>query len=207
MCPTAAPSIAIIDGRKAAAVALHPLRLRILERLREPDSAAGVARALSMPRQRVTYHVRELERAGLLESVGERKKGNCVEQLVRATARSYVIAPQALGEVGAGEAIRDQFSSSYLLAVAGQTLRDVAELRKRADATGKKLATLTVQTEVRFATAADQHAFAEALSEAVSRLASEYHDERAAAGRVFRFQVMGYPRPASASGSSTGGSA
>jgi DNA-binding transcriptional ArsR family regulator len=198
-------AVALIDGRQAAAAALHPLRLRILEHLRDADSAAGVARALSMPRQRVTYHVRELERAGLLESVGERKKGNCVEHLVRATARSYLIAPQALGEVGAGEAIQDRFSSSYLVAVAGQALRDVAELRKLADASGKKLPTLSLQTEVRFASAADQHAFGEALAEAVTRLVSKYHDESASAGRTFRFQVLGYPRPAGPAGTLTEG--
>jgi DNA-binding transcriptional ArsR family regulator len=188
-------SIAVIDAPRAAATALHPLRRRILEQLREADSAAGVARSLSLPRQRVTYHVRELERAGLLEAVGERKKGNCVEKLVRATARSYVIAPQALGGLGAGAELPDRFSSSYLVGVAAQTLRDVARLRKEADRAGLRLPTLSLQTEVRFGGPGAQHEFAEELAEAVSRVVAKYHDEHAPEGRTFRLNLVTYPRP------------
>jgi len=95
-------AVELITGAGAAAAAVHPLRRRILEQLREPGTAAGVARNLGLPRQRVTYHVRELQRLGLMETVGERRRGNCVERLVRATATSYLIAPEALGGVGAG---------------------------------------------------------------------------------------------------------
>jgi DNA-binding transcriptional ArsR family regulator len=188
-------AVELIDGAGAAAAAVHPLRRRILAHLGDADSAAGTARELGLPRQRVTYHVRELERLGLVEAVGERKRGNCVERLVRATSRSYVIAPQALGGVGAGDEIRDRFSSSYVLAAASQTIRDVAELRKDADAAGLRLPTLTLQTEVRFASPAAQHEFAEGLSTAVAELVAKYHDEHAPSGRVFRFNMMAYPRP------------
>ena len=68
--------------------------------LGEPGSAAGLGRKLGLPRQRVNYHLRELEKEGLLEVVEERKKGNCVERIVRATARSYLISSEALGTLG-----------------------------------------------------------------------------------------------------------
>ena len=42
------------------------MRLRILASLRKPSSAAAVARELGRPRRRVNYHVKELERAGLI---------------------------------------------------------------------------------------------------------------------------------------------
>jgi DNA-binding transcriptional ArsR family regulator len=197
-------AVQIIDDATEATVALHPLRRRILEHLQEPDSAAGVARALSLPRQRVTYHVRELERVGLVEAVEERRRGNCVEKVVRATARAYVIAPQALGSMGAG-GLTDRFSSAYVVGVAGQTLRDMAELRRAADSSGKLLPTLSLLTEVRFASPSDQHAFAEELSQAIGSLAAKYHDEHAALGRTFRFNLVGYPRPADAAGNQRDG--
>ena len=53
--------------------ALSPLRRSLLERLREPASATRVAAELGIPRQRVNYHLRELERAGLVELVEERQ--------------------------------------------------------------------------------------------------------------------------------------
>jgi hypothetical protein len=77
----------------------------------------------------------------------------------------------------------------------------MSELRKAADASGKSLPTLSLQTEVRFASAADQHAFAEELGQALGALAAKYHDEHAKVGRTFRFNLVGYPRPAEPAGS------
>jgi DNA-binding transcriptional ArsR family regulator len=197
-------AVEVITGADAAAAAVHPLRRRILGRLAEPGSAAGVARELGMPRQRVTYHVRELERLGLVEVVGERKRGNCVERLVRATARSYLIAPEATGAAGAAEGIADRFSTSWLLGVAAQTIRDVGRLREKADSAGKRLPTFSLQTEVRFATPAAQHEFAEELATSVAALVSRYHDSDAQGGRSFRVNLFSYPRPAATEDPLTG---
>jgi len=199
--PSAAPPAAVsaVAACGAAAALLDPLRLRVLDRLREPDSAAGVARALGLPRQRVGYHVRELERHGLLRHVGERRRGNCLERLVQVSARHYLIAPEALGALGLDpRQVRDHLSSAYLAAVASQTARDVALLQADADAAGLRLPTLTLETEVRFASPESQHAFARELADAVTRIAARHHDDTAPRGRRFRFLVGGYPAPAEA---------
>ncbi len=188
-------SLQILGAHGAAAV-LHPLRRRILEGLREPDSAAGVARRLSLPRQKVNYHLRELEKEGLVALEEERRRGNCVERVVRATARSYLVHPEALGALAADpDRIEDRVSSAYLVAVAARAIRDVATLGERARAAGKSLATFTLETEVRFASAAARNAFAEELATAVSKLAARHHDESAPGGRRFRFVIGGYPAP------------
>lgn len=194
--PTAAApaDVASVAGCRAAAALLDPMRLRVLDRLREPDSAAGVARALGLPRQRVGYHVRELERHGLVRYVGERRRGNCLERLMQASAYHYMIAPEALGALGLDpRQVRDHLSSAYLVAVASQAARDVATLQQEADTAGLRLPTLTLETEVRFASPETQQAFARELADAVTRLAAHYHDEAAAGGRRFRFLVGGYP--------------
>lgn len=192
--PASGGTLDVISSPGRAAMLLDPLRLRLLEGLREPDSAAGLARRLRLPRQRVNYHLRELEKQRLVELVGRRRRGNCTARLLRATARAFVISPAALGGVGADPAeVKDRFSAAYLLAVASRTLRDVGELDERAQKTGKRLATLTLESEVRFASADARAAFAEELAAAVARLAARYHDEKAPAGRTFRFVVAGHP--------------
>ncbi|MCI0432492.1 MAG: helix-turn-helix domain-containing protein [Gemmatimonadetes bacterium] len=193
----AEPAIEVIGATDRAATVLNPLRLQILERLREADTAAGVARALGLPRQRVHYHVRELERAGLVETVEERRRGNFVERRIRARAQAWLIAPQALGAVGASQAdVGDRFSSSYLLSMAARTIRDVAALREAADAAGLKLATFTLESEVRFSSPQAQHQFVEELTDAVADLVARHHDERTPQGRAFRFHITAYPSPA-----------
>ena len=184
----------VIATVERAAVLLDPLRLRLLGELREPDSAAGLARRLRLPRQKVNYHVRELEKQRLVELVGRRRRGNCMARILRATAQAYVIGPAVLGALGADPAtVRDRFSAAYLVAVAARVAQDVGELGARADKAGRRLSTLTVETEVRFASAEARAGFAEELARAVARLTDKYHDEKAPGGRAFRFVVAGYP--------------
>src|SRR5215472_11484478 len=154
-------ALEVIEEPERASSVLDPMRRQMLDELAVPDSAAGLARRLGLPRQVVTYHVRQMEAEGLLSFVAERRKRNCVERIVQATARSYVISPAVLGPLAADPArVEDRFSSTYLLAVASKLIRDVAALRRLSDASGKRLATLTAQTDVRFANPADQSAFA-----------------------------------------------
>jgi hypothetical protein len=66
---------------------------------------------------------------------------------------------------------------------------------RRAAATGKRLATLAIDTEVRFRSATDRAAFSNELTEAVAKLVSKYHDESAAGGRLHRLIVVAHPSP------------
>lgn len=186
----------VVDRAAAAATLLDPLRLRILGELRSPDSAAGLARRMGLPRQQLSYHLRVLEDEGLVELVEERKKRNCTERVVRAVARSYLISPAALGALAVDpRRIEDRASSAYLVATAAQAIAEVSAQRGRADAAGKKLPTFTLQAEVRFASPEDQHAFAADLTRAVARLVARYHDDSAPRGRTFRLMAGAWPAP------------
>jgi len=199
------PALSVIRQAETAAALLDPVRQQLLAQLAQPDSASGLARRLRLPRQRINYHLRALETAGLVELVEERRKGNCLERVVRATARAFVISPEALGPLGLTlDAAPDRLSSAYLIAAAGRTIRDVGALEARARREQKRLATLTLETEVRFATAESRAAFAEELAATVARLAAKYHDERAPNGRRFRLLTAVHPaaKPAAAAGSS-----
>jgi DNA-binding transcriptional ArsR family regulator len=184
----------VVRSAESAAALLDPTRQQLLAHLKEPDSAAGLARRLELPRQRINYHLKVLEAAGLVELDEERRKGNCLERVVRATARAFIISPEALGELGPSpDLAADRLSSAYLLAAAGRTIRDVAVLEDKARREGKRLATLTLDAEVRFASAEDRAKFAEELADAVGRIAARYHDARAPGGRRFRLLAAVHP--------------
>jgi DNA-binding transcriptional ArsR family regulator len=189
-------ALEVIRSPESAAALLDPTRQRLLAHLREPDSATGLARRLRLPRQRINYHLRVLESAGLLELVEERRKGNCLERVVRATARAFMISPDALGALGpTAETATDRLSSAYLITAAGRTIRDVASLEARARKEGKRVATLTLEAEVRFANAEARAQFAEELAAALARIAAKYHDDRAPGGRRFRLLAAVHPVP------------
>lgn len=189
-------SLVVVRDADRAAVLLQPHRRRILEHLATPDSAAGVARRLGLPRQQVNYHLRELEKAGFLELVEERRRGNFMERVVAATARRYVISPEVLGSLGGDvEGLRDHFSSTSLVAAAARAIRDLAGLREQAETGGARPATMTLETEVRFVSPETRDAFARELTAAFARLVHTYHDANAPEGGRFRLLLAAYPSP------------
>jgi DNA-binding transcriptional ArsR family regulator len=195
--------VTVIDDPAAAEVSLDPVRSRLLAELAEPGSASTLAAKVGLARQKVNYHLRALERHGLVELVEERRKGNMTERVMRATASSYVISPAAVAAFAPDpDRAPDQLSALWLLALAARLVREVGELIGRAKRAHRPLATFGIDTEVRFASASDRAAFAAELSNAVEALASKYHDEFAAGGRKHRLMVVLHPsitRPAAES--------
>jgi DNA-binding transcriptional ArsR family regulator len=183
--------VAVIQKPEAAEVSLDPVRARLLAELAEPRSATTLAGRVGLPRQKVNYHLRTLERHGLVELVDERRRGNCMERVLQATAASYVISPAALAAVQPDPArAPDRLSARWLLAVAAQLVRDAGELIVEATRAGKRAATFAIDGEVRFASAADRAAFAEELSAAVTALVGKYQSP---GGRDYRLVVAVHP--------------
>lgn len=188
--------IHVIDDPAAAAVAMEPVRNRLLSELVTSASAATLAARVGLARQKVNYHLNALEAHGLVRLAGERKWGGLTERLLVASAASYVVSPSALGPVAVdpGRDV-DRLSASYLIALGARIVREVGDLVRRAKEAGKRLATLAVDTEVRFRSAADRAAFTNELTEAITKLVSKYHDESAPDGRAHRLVVVAHPLP------------
>src|SRR5512137_621912 len=172
--------IQVIDDPAAATVALEPMRSRLLSELAEPASAATLAARVGMARQKVTYHLNALEANGLVTLAQERKWGGLTERLLVATAASYVVSPSALGPIAVDpDREVDRLSASYLIALGARVIREVGDLVRRAKEAGKRLATLAVDTEVRFRSPTERAAFTNELTDAITKLVSKYHDESA----------------------------
>ena len=189
--------VAVIDDPDTAIAALDPIKARLLAELSAaPASAATLAGRVGLARQKVNYHLRALEDRKLVEPVEERQWGGLTERLMVATAASYVVSPAALGPAGADPArSHDRLSASYLIALAARVVREVGALWTGACASHKRLATLSIDTVIRFRSPADRAAFTEDLALAVASLAARYHDERTPRGRAHRLVVASYPAP------------
>ena len=186
----------LIEDPQAVGLLADPVRRRILQQLDTPRSATAVARELGLPRQRIGYHMRELEKHGFVEILREDRRRGCVERVMRRTSVSIVVAPDSLSEEKLHpQRVQDRFSSHYLLALASQMLREVAAVPVGTDATDKLLPTFSLQVDVRLATQQDKNAFAEELGREVARLAVKYHQPQSRGGRSFRVVIGSYPAP------------
>jgi DNA-binding transcriptional ArsR family regulator len=188
--------VQVIENPAAAASALDPVRSQLLAELAQPASAAALANRLGIPRQKLNYHLRMLESHGLVEVAEKRRWGGLTERLLVATATSYMVSPAAMGAVGADpQRSADRLSASYLIALAARIVRELSALLRRAEETNKRLATLAIDTEVRFRSPTERAAFTEELSTAITNLVSKYDDPAAIGGRSHRLVIVAHPLP------------
>jgi len=198
----ARPEWDFVTEMPRAAALLHPLRLRILDALREPDSAAGLARRLRLPRQKVNYHVRELARAHFLERAGQRRRRNMIERRFRTTAQAYILSPELLGRLGLPQSrVQDAFSAAYLLGILSLGQSELGRASREAAQQGKRLATLSVSSEFRFENPEQRARFTDELQRAIEDVIGRYAsphalaDGNAGPGRPYRLILGCYPIP------------
>ena len=83
-------------GRGAA----RPGRIEILRQLAAPASCTDVAGQLGQAPQKVYYHVKRMEQAGLVDRVAQRQVRGITEGIYQASGGSYWLAPDLVGAIG-----------------------------------------------------------------------------------------------------------
>src|SRR5215472_4543936 len=146
------PSVLTLEDPATIAAATHPVRAAILEAMREPSTAAAVARVIGQSRQNVAYHVRELEKVGLLRRVGQCQNGNFIEQTYVASARTLVISPACTwGDPDRrAQALADQVSLHQLFTLGERLQADSALLLDRAAFNGEEIPSASATMDIRF---------------------------------------------------------
>jgi len=187
-----APVELVEDPRQVGALA-HPVRARLLDALRSPDTAAGLARRFGRSRQLVGYHLKELERVGLVRRTAQRRKGHLVEQLYQAVARRFLVSARfAADRERLGRLLHDQVSLARLADLGERVQHDAAALIERASGDGAPVPSASVEAELRFADEASRTRFLAEYVEALNALLAKYD---AAEGEPYRVALAAYPQP------------
>jgi len=189
----------LIEKPDQAGALLHPLRLELLKLTDEPRTCTDLAEALGETPQRIYYHVKVLERAGVLEKVEERKVRAISEGYYRATARSFWLSPRLVGRIGGPRRARDQMSLGFLLALAEELQTDVGRL---AETEREEAPTLGFTAQVRLARPADRTAFLTDIQNLIQSIAKKYGavgppslQAKETSPETFRIIFACYPRP------------
>ena len=159
-----------VEAASQAGALLHPLRIEVLKKLAEPKSCPELARELDETTQKVYYHVKILETAGLVEKVEERRVRGIMEGLYRARAKSYWLSPSLAGKAGGAARARDHLSLGFLLSLAEEIHEDVARLGERTGE-GETVPSLGLSLSIELAGNQSRARFLEELKETFQRLA------------------------------------
>jgi DNA-binding transcriptional ArsR family regulator len=184
------PTFSVRDAETLQALA-HPIRVQVLESLREPASAAEVARRIGLPRQKVNYHLKELERAGLVQQIEQRRAGNFIESVYRAVARTFLVSPEvAWADPRRMEALHSQHSLETLVLLGERLQQDAASLLDRAAFDGEQIASASVTADARFSSEVDRAAFLQEYVQMLADLLDRYGTKD---GAPYRVVLAAYP--------------
>lgn len=182
-----------IEEVEQARTLLTPLRIELMKLLAEPRTCPELAAHFGETPQKIYYHVKALERAGLVEKVAERRVRGVVEGSYRAKARSYWLAPQLVGQIGDRRAARDQASLRHLLTLVEEVQDDVGHL---AHTVGRDIPSIGLAAQIHLPDGERRAAFLSDLQRLVTDLAREYGagEETPGAGESFRLVLACYPK-------------
>ena len=100
------PEVFTIETLDQLRVVADPLRQRLLTAFAQPGTVKAVAARLAEPLTKLYHHVDQLERAGLIRVVSQRKVRGTVERTLQATARRFAVAPDVLSTLEAKERLQ-----------------------------------------------------------------------------------------------------
>ncbi|MDN7245653.1 helix-turn-helix domain-containing protein [Planococcus shenhongbingii] len=103
-------SIFILETYEQLKVISDPLRTKMLIHLVEqPHTGQMLAQELNLSRAKVLYHLRELEKYGIIQLVRKEERGGNVLKFYQAVARGFIPADHLLTYVEAKEATRQSY--------------------------------------------------------------------------------------------------
>ncbi len=121
------PELYKLESVEQLRTAADPLRLRIIEALsQQAMTATQLGEALGLPANKVHYHVRELERVGLVKLAETREKGGILEKYYRLVAHSLEVPKTLLRSVPPDESIAAM--SEVLQSIVDNFMRDVSRV-------------------------------------------------------------------------------
>ena len=186
-----------IEDVNQAMTLLKPIRLEILKRLDEPRTCPELAEYFDETPQKIYYHVKALEAAGLVEKGEERRVRGVVEGHYQASARAYWLAPKLVGQIGGAKVAQDQVSLRVLLDLAEEVHDDIGKLGNQS-ALGRNVPSLSLSAHIHLPDGNRRAAFLQELQEVFQQLARKYSlpEEEALLTdeQGFRLVLMCYPK-------------
>lgn len=189
-----------IEDMQQAISLLKPVRIEILRQMDEPSTCPELADYFDESPQKIYYHVKALEKAGLVEKVDEKRVRGTVEGYYQARARSYWLAPHLVGKVGDMPTSPDEKSLQVLLRLAEDVHDDIGKLANQVQV-GQDVPSLSLSAHIHLPTSDRRAEFLEEVAILFQSLARKYGtpsmDATLENDEGYRLVLACYPKPES----------
>lgn len=175
----------LVELPEQASALIHPLRAEILAHLKQPGSATEVAKKLKETPQRINYHLKTLQKVGLVTKVGTRQVRNLVEVLYQSVAKTFILAETLSISKETIKKMKDQGSLLHLIHTAERMKQDAISLMEQSD-NNEEIPSASLQMQVTLADEAMREQFIADYVSLVKQLVRKYQSESPTA----RYQVL-----------------
>lgn len=162
-----------VDSVEQAESLLKPQRIELLRAMAEARTCPELAEQFGRSPQQIYYHIKALEKAGLVEKVAEKRVRGTVEGHYRAAARSYWLDSRLVGEVGSERQAKDQLSLRFLMSLA-QDIHDEVGRLGHDSAVGKDVPSLGLSANIYLPDGRRRAAFLQEVQQTFQTLAEKY---------------------------------
>jgi DNA-binding transcriptional ArsR family regulator len=162
--------IFLINSPQQAKAIFKPIRLEILQLLGEARTCGDLAEGFNTSPQKIYYHIKILQEAGLVKKVREERVRGIMEGYYQASAASYMLSPGMVQQLGGAEQAKQQLSLANLLNLTAQMQAEIAALSQSEE----EIPTIGLSAQIALSDPADRSAFMAELQESIQSLAEKY---------------------------------
>jgi DNA-binding transcriptional ArsR family regulator len=187
------PETFIVSEPEQAAALLHPIRSEIIRLLREPRSATELSKEMNDSAQKVNYHLKMLEKVGLVVRAGTRNVRNLVEVLYRSVGKTFLLSDSLGLSQETIQKLQDQTALAHVLAFTERVKRDAVSLMEQS--ADQEIPSAVMEMEISLSGTAERQAFLQDYTNMLTQLIKKHHDPKKLESKTFHVSMTMYPKP------------
>ncbi|MDN4523813.1 ArsR/SmtB family transcription factor [Fictibacillus fluitans] len=183
----------LITLPEQAAALLHPIRSEIVAALKAPASATELAKMLKETPQKINYHLKALEKVGLVQKVGTRNVRNLVEVLYQAVAKTLILSESLGLSPETAQKLQDQQALAHVLSLTETIKKDALQLMEQAEEA--QIPSAVLQAAVHLSGEEERNEFINEYFSLLHRLIEKYQSGEKENGKEYQVSIAVYPKP------------
>ncbi|ANX11875.1 hypothetical protein ABE41_007625 [Fictibacillus arsenicus] len=187
------PETFIVTEPEQAAALLHPVRSEIISLLKEPRSATELSKVMNDSAQKVNYHLKTLEKVGLVMRAGTRNVRNLVEVLYRSAGKTFLLSDSLGLSQETIRKLKGQTALAHVLSLTEKIKRDAVSLMEEAE--NEEIPSAVMEMELSLLGVEERQAFLQDYSNMLSELIKKHHDPKQGKSTTFHVSMAMYPKP------------
>ena len=152
-----------------------------------------MARKIGDTPQRINYHLKSLEKVGLVRRVGTRQVRNLVEVLYQAIAKSFLLSEAVGLNPETSERIKEQGALAHLITLSDRIRRDALLLMERSEENKGQIPSASLQMKVHLDSEERRRAFLRDYAAMLEELVNRYGAAGEGDENAFRVTAVIYP--------------